>query len=266
MPAPSAPKSVMPNFRTPRLFGIFNVLFAAQILVCSLCMSGYVLSLPLLGKITQQAQKQVEAQSAASRKAALEALDRQEKSAKTAEEKVEIAARRKEVESRPKILAMGTMDINQMGFSDPQFIAWCWSDVVSSLVLNVMLLSSGVGLLHWRPWARSLAIWTAALKVLRLVLVYGFFIIAIVPTVSKKLGETVSEMMRMQGQPQQMGGKPISEFFAWIYAMMYSSMGLGAIVFGVIYPLLLLWYLNRPGVKLACSGTMKLPKEPAQPW
>ena len=48
--------------------------------------------------------------------------------------------------------------------------------------------------------AEGLWIWTAVLKIARLVLIYGFFIIVIVPNFSEKLGHMVGEMMNAQQQ------------------------------------------------------------------
>jgi hypothetical protein len=59
---------------------------------------------------------------------------------------------------------------------------------------------------------------------------------------------------------------PSTEMFVRIYTVTYSAIGVGIMVLGAVYPLLLLWFLTRPGVKLACSGALKPPKEPNQPW
>ena len=66
------------------------------------------------------------------------------------------------------------MEVNQVQMGDRSFIRYTWVDVVTELALNALLLASGVGLLHWRPWARRLGLWTAGLKVVHLVLLYGY--------------------------------------------------------------------------------------------
>jgi hypothetical protein len=214
-------------------------------------------------------QKQLEKQTESARKAEMAALDEEEKAAKTEEEKVQAAAHRREIEHRPKAPLAGMMDFNKTTMTDPTFLAYSWTDVLSGLVLNVMLLVSGVGLLHWRPWARRLAVWTAALKLVRLVLVYSFFIIAIVPPYAQKLGKVAIEMLQLT--TQQTGGRAApafinADFYVRLYTVMYSGLALGIMVFGAIYPALLLWHMTRPRVIAACSGRLKLPKEPNQPW
>ena len=267
--AGAAPRgTTMPNFRTPRLLGIFNVLFATEILACGLCMGGYTVTLPLWGRLIQQAQSQTRQRFEAAKASELAALAEKEKAAKTTEDRAEIVTERLRVEARPDpTAAAAMMDLSKMGLDDPTFIRWTWTEVFSGLVLNVMLLASGVGLLHWKPWARSLGVWTGVLKVLRLVLVYGFFIIGVVPPISQRIGGAVSTMMAGQpGMGAPAGAGSAAAMFTRIYTVTYSALGVGMIALGVIYPAILLWLLTRPGVKVACAGTHKLPKEPNQPW
>lgn len=264
----SAPvRMTPPNFRTSRLVGIFNVLFASQILLCGLCMSGYTMTLPLWGRVFAQAQKQSEAQGERLRTAQLEGAIEQEKAAKTDQEKIEAAARRMEIEKRPKSTIPVMVDFTKMGFTDPKLLAWSWTELATSLVLNVMMLVAGVGLMNWKSWARPLGIWTAVLKIVRLVLVYGFFTLTIAPLLAQKMGEVVVAMIALQ--PGMMGGggaPPPQAMFVKIYLIQFSVMGLGIIILGVIYPAIVIWLLTRPGVKFACSGRLKLPMEPKQPW
>jgi hypothetical protein len=258
---------VAPNFRTPRLLGIFSVVFASELLIIGVFLCGYVALLPLLGSVIQSTQKQINARAEASKKADLDALAAREKAAKTEQEKIDVAVKRKEIESRPAAPFAGIMEMQNTTVGDPVFIRYSWVDVLTGMALNVLMLASGIGLLHWRPWARSLGVWTAAVKIVRLVLVYGFFIIAIVPPYSQRLGKAVVEMM---ASTQQMGGATgtpfaSADFLVRIYTVTYSALGLGFMFVGAIYPAILLWFLTRPSVKSACSGMLRTPKEPNQP-
>lgn len=256
-----------PNFRLARLVGIFNIIFATQILICGVVMAGYTLTLPLWGRVFTYITKQAEQQAAASKQARLEAVADQEKNAKTEQEKIEAAAKRLEIETRPNAGIPPTVDFTKMGFTEPHFVAWTWAEVLSGLILNVMMLVSGIGLLTWRPWSRPLAVWTALLKIVRLVLLYGYFVLAIVPPLATRMGSVVVEMMTAQQPGFAMpGGTPPVELFVRIYTISYSIMGVGIILGGIVYPVIVLWLLTRPSVKSACSGRLKLPKEPKQPW
>jgi hypothetical protein len=268
MAGSDARPSTVPNFRTARLFGIFNVLFATELLVCGLCMGGYTLSLPLWGRAMARLQSQMDQQAESAKKASLDALADQEKLAKTDAEKAEIEAKRKELEAKPNVNPAGMMDFSKLGMDDPQIIKWSMIEVITGVILNVMMLAAGIGLMSWKPWSRQLGVWTAVLKITRLVLLYGFFIIVIVPIFSEKIGQAVGEMMVAQQQSigRGPGAMPPTSMFVRIYTITYSAMGVGIMALGVIYPAISLWYLTRPGVKVACSNLYKLPKEPRQPW
>lgn len=259
---------IAPNFRTPRLLGIFSVVFASGLLIVGFCLGGYLAVLPMFGKLMDVAQNQINAQAEASRKAELDALTQAEKDADTAEKKFDIAVRRKELERRPKSPMSGMMEVNRVTMGDPVVIGYSWVDVLSGLVVNVMLLASGIGLLSWRPWARTLGVWTASLKILRLVLLYGFFIIAVVPPFAQRLGKAASELLA--ANPLMTGVKALpfatAGFYTRMYTVMYSGVGLGMMVIGSVFPALVLWFLTRPAVKSACSGRLKTPLEPNQPW
>ena len=267
----SAPKPMtvraIPNFRSARITGILNVVFATLLLVFGLCMSSYVATLPLLGRAFTAYQAQIDKIGDQQRQTALRGLDEQLQKADTEAAKAEILERKKKLENSPKLGAgVNMMDFSKMGFDDPVVIGWSWVEIVTGLALNVMLIASGVGLMHWKPWARKLGLWTAGLKILRLVVLYTGFVILIVPPVAKNLGDMVGEMMnQQQAGLGRAGGAPPKELFVRIYSVMYSVMGVGYMAVGSVYPAVLLWVLTRPGIASACSGRFVLPKEPNQP-
>lgn len=261
-----SPRGALPNFRTPRLLGIVNLLFASQILVCGLFMAAYVISLPLWAGAMKNLTEQVKQQAESKKQAEIAAIDASIAAATTDEEKATLADRRKAVDERPAAGIPGMVDFNKMGFDDPTVIGWTWAEVVSGLILNVMMMVSGVGLMNWKRWGWSLGVWTAWLKILRLIVVYALFIVLVVPPMSKALGDMVGEMMaQQQVGVGKAGGAPSADMFTKIYSVSYSAMGVGMILGGVIYPTILLWLLSKPGVKMACSPTYLPPKEPKQP-
>jgi len=258
--ASPTPGSPMPDYRTPRLFGILNVVFASALLIYGLCMGSFLLATPLLGKAMKDAQKKVAETSEKQRTADLEALKKQAAEAKTSEEKAELEDRRKQIEARPKAMIPGMMDLTSMVYGDPRMTTWYWVEIVSGLAANLALLASGIGLVKNRGWGRGWGLGTAAFKCVRLVLLYGFFALAIVPTFSKTMGKMVGEMMAQQQQAMGRGaggGMPDAETLARIYSIMYSAMSFGMIGVGVIYPLVLIWALSRPGVRAAFAPTDK---------
>lgn len=263
--SPQPPRAV-PNFRTARLVGIFNVLFSVQILLCGLCMGVYVVTLPIWGRVFADVQAQAKQQVERAKASRLAELDDAAKKADTPEKKAEIAALRKEVESAPDPDFTGMMDISKMGMTDPVTVGWAWVEIVTGLVLNTLMLLSGVGLMHWKPWSRKVAVWTAALKILRLVVVYSAFIVLVVPPMAKQLGDLVGDAMtKQQAALGRKGAAPPTQVFVQVYTVTYTLTGVGMMVTGVVYPALVVWLLTRPGVVSACSGAYRLPPEPKQP-
>jgi hypothetical protein len=93
------------------------------------------------------------------------------------------------------------MDPAQMGFSDRRLQAWYVIEFLSGILLNELMLASGIGLVQFRPWGRSLEIWTAGAKVVRLLIVYLDAALVIVPIVSEKLGKMSIQQFKAMGKP-----------------------------------------------------------------
>ena len=255
-PAPS-PAGPPPNYRTTRLLGIFNIVFASLLLIGGLCMGVSLAIQPMLIKAMNDVQKKAEAQGEAVRKGELDDLAKRAEAAKTDAEKAQLETERKEVEARPKG-GVPMFDISKL-MNQPEIQGWYWVEIMTGLIVNVAMFVSGIGLLKYRGWARNLALWTMLLKIARLALVYGFFIIAIVPGFSKTIGEAVSQMMMQQQGIMVKGpkGVPDAATFTKIYTITYSIMGAGMIAIGSIYPAVMLVFLTRPRVKSACDDNRK---------
>lgn len=260
-------RKALPNFRTARVMGLLNVVFATQLLLCGLVLGGYVAVMPLFTRMMSGVQKEAEDRIEQSRAGERAALAEKVESAKSVEDKALAKARLEEFDRRPRLSLAAAMDMKGLGLNDPVAIGWAWAEVITGLVLNVALLASGVGLMHWKPWARKVGLATASLKLARLVLVYGFFVLVIVPPLARNLGGMIVNMATQQQAAMGAGpgALPDASFFARVYGVMYSAMGVGMVVVGSVYPLILLWQLTRPGVRSACSGAFVLPREPNQP-
>jgi hypothetical protein len=257
---------VLPNYRLPKLFGNLNILFSSQLLVCGLCLGVSVLSLPLLTRGMDQVQEKAARQFQARQKAEVEEAAQRLKEAKNDEEKGELEAKLKELEARPPAKLPAAVDFTKLGFGDSTYIAFSWVEVFSGIVLNILMLTSGIGLLECRGWALRLAIWTAAAKILRLLVLYSYFTVAIVPMIAQRMGAMVGDMMTQQPGIGAPGGVPPTEFLVRTYAITYSAYGIGMLLIGSIYPAAVLWFLTRPRVKAACTQTAKakVPREPLE--
>jgi hypothetical protein len=263
--SPPAGPFVAPDHRTPRVLGILNIVFAANIMACGLCMGLSVAFVPSLTRSTQELQKKLAEDLKARRLASIEELKGQEKAAKTEAEAQELREKREALQAEANRVVVAPPDMQTMGFTDPKVVAFAWVDLLTSLLLNVLMLAAGIGLVARRRWSPRLGVATASAKIVRLVLLYGFFALAIVPELSRRLARATAAMYAQQGA----GGMPSfatsTDFLTRTLMIEYSAFAAGMIVFGVIYPAASIWLLTRPGVREACAGG-KPEMEPNEPW
>jgi hypothetical protein len=267
MDDPPVDRVVVPNYRIPKLLGILNIVFASGLLLCGLCSALYFALLPAFVAGMDQIQKNVEVKAKESRAAELRDLEEREKSAPNAQEKAEIEAQRKAVLDRPQPVMPKTMDLKAMGLGDSRVITFYTVDILSGLIMNLLLLSAGIGLVLRKSWGISLGVWTAGLKIVRLVALYGYFCLAIAPILAEGMTKVAVEAIVQQQQAagRPMPGGPPVEILQKTYMIMSTLYAVGLIVFGSIYPAVSLWLLTRPGARAACSGA-KSPLKPENDW
>jgi hypothetical protein len=255
---------VVPNVRIPKVLGILNIVFASGILLCGLCSGLYYMMLPGLMKAVGTMQETAVKHFEEEQKADLKKLEDAEQAAKSEEEKAAIQEQRIEVRSRPKP-ELGLNDPSSLGLDNPKMKAYMWADLLTSLVLNVMMLVAGIALVNRKPSGITLGLWTAGLKIIRLILIYSLFAIVVVPPLAQSMGK-----LAIQATKAQVTGRPMpptidAAFFVRTYTIMYTVVAVGMIVFGSIYPIVSLWLLSRPGARAACSGA-KLLEEGPDAW
>lgn len=258
---------VAPNARIPKIIGILNIVFAAQLLICGLCVSGYYALIPFWVQATNRFQQQVQAKQQAKNDAEVQRLEEDEAKATTEREKTSIRAKRDAVQKRPKIVLAGQFDLAAAGFNVMRLRMFAVTEFVTGTLLNLMLLASGIGMVMRRRWGLRLGLWTAALKLLRLTLLYGYAAVAIVPGASQAMAK-----VQMQAIEQQQAalGQPIpprlsTETMANMIAITTTICAVGLIVVGAIYPLISFWFLSRPAAWAACS-TSDAPLGPNETW
>lgn len=249
-----------------KMIGTLNILFAGIMLLCGAC-SGFgmlmqVAMAPLSEGYQKTMQEALLAQQQQVHQRQVDALQEQEDTTTDADEKARLAAARQQLESR-KPVEVPMADMMGM-YRDPTLVGFLVTDAVTGLILNALMLTSGIGLLAARGWARKLALWVGGLKIARLMLVYGFAIAVVVPFFATKMGEMVEKMISQM--PQRPGAPPpaqISQAAAMGYGISLSAGAVIMIIGGVIYPIIVIWVLTRPHVKAACGE--RLPAPPAQP-
>jgi hypothetical protein len=140
-----------------------------------------------------------------------------------------------------------------------------WADVVTGPVLNLLLVFSGLGLLALKGWARKLAIWVAALKVVRLAVLCALLVALVVPGMGRALealgkSDVGDGLLRTSlGQVNQMLHASVTMSpTEVVQAMSWVGYGFAVVMlgFGSIYPAIVLLVLTRPSARSACAETV----------
>jgi hypothetical protein len=255
---------VLPRPRIPTTVGILNLVFGSVLILGSLMMAAYSAVLPLTSRVMTETLKRAQADYEAKRQVELKGLEAAEKAAATASEKRAIEKQRKALAARPKMELPIGMDFEKMGLSGPRFAIYAVADSASALVLDILMLAAGIGLVRRQMWGVRLGLLSAGLKIVRLVLVYGYATVAIIPPIAQGSGRVAFEAMAQQfkatGQAFPPGLNAV--FFTRIYAITYTVMAVSMILFGSIYPAIVLWLLSRPGARAACEERARHGLEP----
>jgi hypothetical protein len=254
-PSPSEKAFVAPNHRIPRVIGILNIVFAANLMVCGLCSGFYVALMPRYLKAVEAMQANAQPGTAVPAKDA------------SATPGGPAGPKGPMVQPVQNTIVMNGPELQSMGFTDPRLRAFCWVESLSGIALNLIMLAAGIGLVSRRRWAPGLGVATAGAKVVRLVALYSFFALAIVPDFARAQARIFLEVIQKQ-QAQQGGTMPAAFTFEMLTKtnmIMYTVPAVGMILFGSIYPLVSIWLLTRPGVRAACADR-KAPTEPDEPW
>ena len=96
----------------------------------------------------KQVEEDFQKKEMAKREQVIQGLKEQEEKAESEQAKEEFRADRERLEAAPKpvLPGFGMMDFNKMGLSDPRLVRWGVAELVTGMVLNILLLVSGIGL------------------------------------------------------------------------------------------------------------------------
>lgn len=236
------------NTSKPKTIGVLNIIFGILMIAAGAGLLSQAGSQEAAAPMLAIMQHQQQQAAQRDRDAMLAEMDAQIEAAETEEEKAELRLQKEMVQERsPQAMVLDMAQMSQAS-SDPRMIWYGFIDGLSGIILNVMLMVSGVGLLRFWPSARALAVWTLALKLVRLVLVYGYAAVVVAPLMAEAQGKVAEQMLSAQGAG---AGGPPPGFFAVFYGVMYTVMAIGMVLLGSIYPAIALWILSRKPVKAA---------------
>jgi hypothetical protein len=239
-----------------RGLGILNVVFASCLILFGLCLGAYITLLPMVGKIATQAQGKAVADMEARRASELKIIAEAEEKASTEEEKKDLAAQRAAIEERPRLPNTAGLDFSQMGLNEPRVRVYYWVELATGFALNLAMLIVGIALLRRRSWAVPLGIGVAGAKIVRLVLLYSYFLLAVGTLIAQQTAKMVGGMMvqpALAGAgagigPAELDVRPLAQ----VYEKTYVLIAVVMIVAGSIYPAVSIWLLGR--VRAAAKG------------
>jgi hypothetical protein len=261
-------KWVVPNPQIPRTFGVMNLAFGILMFVVGAGTMVLTIVGPRFQKWTVGQMEQQQANSKAERDAKVAELKAKEEAAKTKEEKDTLKGEREALESNvePDLSAMNEI----MGFnvfSDIRLAIYSFSEMIAGMILNVVMVISGVGLLGLAEWGRRLGITVAWLKIVRWVAMILVSFVLILPITAQKSQKMYDSMQQAQARAQaNAGGRGAASMPMLNIAVFTTIAGAVTMIFTAliasIYPALSIWFLTRPPARAACLLSSKPPSSP----
>jgi hypothetical protein len=253
--APPALSGVEPNPSAAKTIGVLNIVFGACLLLCGLCFGLYMTAAAAMGPMMavqqQQVQQQMQQAAETQRQEELKELQKREKASKDEKEKAELQARQKALQVPQPVPKLP--DMTQF-MRDARFQGYWLTDVGTGLLLNLVMLVTGIGLVGLKEWGRVTGLWVAALKILRLIVLYSFYALVIAPVMVQQFKAMMEEMTKAvppggkAPRPEELGQ------MATVMGAMTTGTAIGMIILGAIYPVVVLIVLTRPRVKAACAA------------
>ncbi|MEJ7639820.1 MAG: hypothetical protein WKF75_18075 [Singulisphaera sp.] len=252
------PGYAVPNTSLPKTTGTLNIIFACLVLLFVVLQIGMTFLAPMLIQFAQISVREARAKAEASRKQQIDTLKADEAAAGTEEEKERIRGQIKAIEARPQPAGP---DMNALvgQMDNPVMRAYTWTDIGTALILNALMLASGIGLLRLKERARRLAIWVGGLKIARLAGLMLIQMVFILPLTTKMQREMFAEM-GASGAPNAQAMQTTAK----MAAAAGMAMNLILAVLAMIWPIVMIVLLTRPGSRAACLAASTHPSVEAE--
>lgn len=247
------PGYAVPNTSLPKTTGVLNIIFATLMLLFVALQVVMTFLAPKLIDFAQSSVREVQARAEASRKQRIDGLRADEAAAESEAEKERIRGEIRAIEARP-VSTGPDMKALMVRMDTPIIRAYSWTDMGTALILNALMLASGVGLLRLKERARRLALWVGGLKLARLLVLLLIQMVFILP-ISMKMQQDMIAQMGESGAPHASAVQ--------MTAKMGAAAGMAMIVvttaFAMVWPILMIVLLTRPGSRAACLAASNRP-------
>lgn len=254
--------AVSPQPGLLRTIGILNFIFGGLLFACGLNCLGWfgpmLATLQLIRLDPEEAQIHFD-----NFKRTMIATLRDREASATDAERTRIKKSRVELEAlHPRI--GDQLDLKKINRGLRWLTWYLWADVVTGPILNLLMLASGIGLMQLKCWARTMGLWVAAAKLVRLAALTIFLVAMVIPRMSKVADELmasdfgrvlITSALAQQGA-RQGGDVPVAQIDPKdLVPIMTGMSDIAAVLmlgFGAIYPALTLVVLSRPAARAAC--------------
>ena len=254
--------AVSPQPGLLRTIGILNFIFGGLLFACGLNCLGWfgpmLATLQLIRLDPEEAQIHFD-----NFKRTMIATLRDREASATDAERTRIKKSRVELEAlHPRI--SDQLDLKKINRGLRWLTWYLWADVVTGPILNLLMLASGIGLMQLKCWARTMGLWVAAAKLVRLAALTIFLVAMVIPRMSKVADELmasdfgrvlITSALAQQGA-RQGGDVPVAQIDPKdLVPIMTGMSDIAAVLllgFGAIYPALTLVVLSRPAARAAC--------------
>ena len=235
---------LVPDTVRPRTLGVLNVIFGVVFVLAGCLGLGGTLYMVIVARATGGIQESL----AAERQLQLESLDRQLADERDGAKREALQSRRDSLLAQPAS-PFGGQNMGDMmaPYTDPRVIGWGIVVTGVGTFLDSLLFLSGLGLLKLRAWGRALALCTAGLKLLLIVVGNAAFFLMVLPfwhSEWQKMDEAIAA-----------AGIATSIDMSIYSLVVYVADAAIKLVGGLIYPIVLLVMLRRPAVKAAFART-----------
>jgi len=240
--------------RSFKVIGVLNILFGGALLLCGtgglwFCGPTLAENSPFHLDPVQTRQIVVEM-----RRQMIEDARQDERNTSDNATKEHARRAREELEATPENLD-SKVDFQKINESLPWLSRYLWTEVITGLFLNLLLVLGGLGLVLGRNWGRKLTIGVAGLKILRLALLSLILGFIVVPGVRGTMEEFAGtefgrSMLRHAIESRNAGGIPTAQIEPAEFVQIFAALGYGyalmSLALGAIYPVICLILLTRP--------------------
>jgi hypothetical protein len=248
---------VVPNPRIPRNLGLMNLIFGGILLLFGAGQAALTYYGPKWFEgFEDQIQEQFKAQNA-EREAKIAELTEKLKAAKTEDEKKDFETQLVSLQKKPQLDPKLFEEAKGLQ-TDSRIVAYTYTEMATGVILNILMIVSGVGLLMLAEWARRLAVAVAWLKILRWVTIVGATAFVILPITTAKMQPMLQRMqVQVGGGPGGGGGTSVALMATQMQFVVGIVTTVASAVIAAIYPVFLIWFLTRPNARAAClAATM----------